>query len=250
MANELSARGWLEDALGRYQVTHIHSSVRAALKAMDVTEEAPEPTGDDKAMLRKHGKSSREPKAPTGDDYERCANCNNPISEGRQGWVHEDSDQRSCERAEPKAPEVAPQTWCSICGNNSRSLNNYFLCQFCDITPKPESNDIEVNFKCELCSRSLCEACGNCELCDGHEAECKPEEELPPLSLLAKEHLKEGLSDQAYRERERQLKAEIAQREEYADLYISMRDAKEKAEKERDQLQRECDEQQIQLGGC
>jgi len=28
----------LEDALGRYQVTHIHSSIREALKAMEVTE--------------------------------------------------------------------------------------------------------------------------------------------------------------------------------------------------------------------
>lgn len=31
---------WLEDALGRYQVTHIHSSVREAIKAMSATESA------------------------------------------------------------------------------------------------------------------------------------------------------------------------------------------------------------------
>lgn len=34
-----SAHEWLQDALGRYQVTHIHSSIREALKAMDITEE-------------------------------------------------------------------------------------------------------------------------------------------------------------------------------------------------------------------
>jgi hypothetical protein len=33
-----TAREWLEDALGRYQVTHIHSSIREALKAMDAAE--------------------------------------------------------------------------------------------------------------------------------------------------------------------------------------------------------------------
>ena len=32
-------REWLEDALGRYQVTHIHSSIREALKVMDGTAE-------------------------------------------------------------------------------------------------------------------------------------------------------------------------------------------------------------------
>jgi hypothetical protein len=46
-----TAREWLNDALGRYQVTHVHSSIRAALKAMDVTEAAPlntseQPKGD------------------------------------------------------------------------------------------------------------------------------------------------------------------------------------------------------------
>ena len=30
-----TVHGWLEDALGRYQITHIHSSVKEALKLMD-----------------------------------------------------------------------------------------------------------------------------------------------------------------------------------------------------------------------
>lgn len=34
----VTAHEWLEDALGRYQVTHIHSSIREAIKAMDKTE--------------------------------------------------------------------------------------------------------------------------------------------------------------------------------------------------------------------
>jgi hypothetical protein len=33
-----TAHEWLEDALGRYQVTHIHASIREALKAMNKTE--------------------------------------------------------------------------------------------------------------------------------------------------------------------------------------------------------------------
>jgi hypothetical protein len=34
----MTAYEWLQDALGRYQVTHIHSSIRNALKVMDLTE--------------------------------------------------------------------------------------------------------------------------------------------------------------------------------------------------------------------
>lgn len=37
----MTAHEWLQDALGRYQVTHIHSSIRNALKAMNLTEAAP-----------------------------------------------------------------------------------------------------------------------------------------------------------------------------------------------------------------
>lgn len=42
--------------------------------------------------------------------YELCDNCGCPISEGPQGWVHEDSDQMSCERAEPKPTLSTPST--------------------------------------------------------------------------------------------------------------------------------------------
>lgn len=35
-----SAHEWLQDALGRFQVTHCHSSIREALKAMDRNEVA------------------------------------------------------------------------------------------------------------------------------------------------------------------------------------------------------------------
>ena len=35
-----SAREWLEDALGKFQATHIHASIREALKAMEVVETA------------------------------------------------------------------------------------------------------------------------------------------------------------------------------------------------------------------
>ena len=41
-----SAREWLQDALGRYQVTHIHSSIREALKVMDITENQPVEQGE------------------------------------------------------------------------------------------------------------------------------------------------------------------------------------------------------------
>jgi hypothetical protein len=42
-----SVRDWLEDALGRYQVTHIHSSIREAIKVMDAPPDEdidPQPT--------------------------------------------------------------------------------------------------------------------------------------------------------------------------------------------------------------
>ena len=41
-----SAHEWLHDALGRYQVTHIHSSIREALKVMDITENRPVEQGE------------------------------------------------------------------------------------------------------------------------------------------------------------------------------------------------------------
>jgi len=43
-----SVQGWLQDALGRYQVTHCHASIRSALKMMDITEAdtTPQPETD------------------------------------------------------------------------------------------------------------------------------------------------------------------------------------------------------------
>jgi hypothetical protein len=33
----------------------------------------------------------------------------------------------------------------------------------------------ESEFLCELCGRKLCEICGNCPSCEGHEFECETE---------------------------------------------------------------------------
>ena len=43
-----TAHEWLGDALSRYQVSHVHDAIRAALKAMDPTEAAP-PVADEGA---------------------------------------------------------------------------------------------------------------------------------------------------------------------------------------------------------
>jgi hypothetical protein len=39
-----------------------------------------------------------------------CDGCGNYISYGPQGWTHEDSDQRGCERAEPLGPESSNES--------------------------------------------------------------------------------------------------------------------------------------------
>jgi len=175
-----SAREWLQDALGRYQVTHIHSSIREALKVMDSTENQPVEQGEqkegfyetlDRKCWENSGTAQLLRERPENlHDYQGCVNAPKM----------QPSPSAPSQPELPSEPELqGEQTLdkdCKCCGYPCRG----FLCDYCfrerlmdsfhqcktkPSTTAPSQPELGRGNVCRRCGFGVVENGRNCLVC-------------------------------------------------------------------------------------